>query len=65
MWLPIGISVFRHPGKPEGKNPCLRESRNPDHRNPEMARGVNEVRESRDLIVTVDHPEKITIVDLG
>jgi hypothetical protein len=64
------VAVDRHfgvsaPGKPKGKNPCLRESRNPDHRNPEMARGVNEVKESRDLIVTIDHPEKITTVDLG
>jgi hypothetical protein len=30
----FGVSA---PGKPKGKDPCPRESRNPDHRNPEMA----------------------------
>jgi hypothetical protein len=58
----FGVSA---PGKPKGKNPCLRKSRNSDHRNPEMACGVNEVKESQDLIVTIDHPKKITTVDLG
>jgi len=58
----FGVSA---PRKPKGKNPCPRESQNPYHRNPEMERGVNEVKEIQDLIVTVDHPENITTVDLG
>jgi hypothetical protein len=59
------ISVFRYPGNQRARIPCLRESRNPDHRKPKMARSVNEVKESQDLIVIVDHPEKITTIDLG
>jgi hypothetical protein len=58
----FGVST---PGKPKGKNPCLRKLRNSDHQNPEMACGVNKVKESRDLIVIIDHPEKITTIDLG
>jgi hypothetical protein len=30
-----------------------------------MARGVNEVKEFQDLIMTIDHLEKITTIDLG
>jgi hypothetical protein len=30
IWLSVGVSA---PGKPKGKNPCLRKLRNPDTRN--------------------------------
>jgi hypothetical protein len=33
-WLSVDVSAFRHPGIQKGKKPCLRESRNPDTRNP-------------------------------
>jgi hypothetical protein len=31
-WLSVGVST---PGRPKGKNPCLRKTQNPDKQNPE------------------------------